>query len=312
MTRLILALAALVLASVPYWLGGGALALVTEMLILLAIAQSWNLLAGFGGLLSLGHHAFVAIGAYLLFAVTRDLPFSPYAMIPFCGVGAALLALVLTPILFRLREVYFAVGMWVAAEIVKIVVSRMDYFGASSGLPLFAARRIDTSLLPSMGYWLALALTAGLCVGLWWLGRSPWGLHVHAMRDDEIAARSLGVKTGRIKALLFILSAAGSGMAGAIGFMGSLYVSPIAAFDINWTVYAIFICVIGGLGTIRGPVIGVMLFVALREALSASPGWNLIALGLIAMLLMIFAPRGIDGLIPRLGNLASKRHFKEG
>lgn len=289
-----------VLLSLPFWLGGGALALVTEMLVLLAIAQSWNLLAGYGGLLSLGHHAFVAIGAYLLFAVTRDLPISPYVMIPFCGVGAALLALVLTPILFRLREVYFAVGMWVAAEIVKIAVSRMEYFGASSGLPLFAARRIDTSLLPSMGYWLALALAAALCAGLWWLGRSPWGLHVHAMRDDEVAARSLGVKTDRIKALLFILSAAGCGMAGAIGFMGSLYVSPIAAFDINWTVYAIFICVIGGLGTIRGPVIGVLLFIALREVLAEAPGWNLIALGLIAMPLMIFAPRGLVGLIPRL------------
>jgi branched-chain amino acid transport system permease protein len=299
MNRTLPLVALAALASVPFWLGSGALALVTEMLVLLAIAQSWNLLAGYGGLLSLGHHAFVAIGAYLLFAVTRDLPISPYVMIPFCGVGAALLALILTPILFRLREVYFAVGMWVAAEIIKIVVSRWEYFGASSGLPLFAARRIDTSLLPSMGYWLALALAAALCIGLWWLGRSPWGLHVHAMRDDETAAHSLGVKTDRIKAILFIISAAGCGTAGAIAFMGSLYVSPVAAFDINWTVYAIFICVIGGLGSIRGPVIGVLLFIALREALSGAPGWNLIALGVIAVALMMFAPNGISGLIDR-------------
>lgn len=299
MTRLIAFTALAILVSLPFVLSGGVLALTTEMLVLLAIAQSWNLLAGYGGLLSLGHHAFVAVGAYLLFAVTRDLPISPYVMIPFCGVGAALLALTLTPILFRLREVYFAVGMWVAAEIAKIVVSRWDYFGASSGLPLFAARRIDTSLLPSMGYWLALALALALCIGLWWLERSPWGLHVHAMRDDEVAARSLGVKTNRIKAALFILSAAGCGMAGAIGFMGSLYVSPIAAFDINWTVYAIFICVIGGLGSIRGPILGVILFIALRETLSATPGWNLIALGLIAIALMMFAPKGLSGLITR-------------
>lgn len=299
MTRIVALASFAVLFSFPFVLGGGALALATEILVLLAIAQSWNLLAGYGGLLSLGHHAFVAVGAYLLFTVTRDVPISPYVMIPFCGVGAALLALVLTPILFRLREVYFAVGMWVAAEIVKIVVSRWDYFGASSGLPLYAARRIDTGLLPSMGYWLALVLAAALCIGLMWLERSPWGLHVHAMRDDEVAARSLGVKTDRIKAALFILSAAGCGMAGAIGFMGSLYVSPIAAFDINWTVYAIFICVIGGLGSIRGPVLGVLLFIALRETLSATPGWNLIALGLIAIALMMFAPKGLSGLITR-------------
>lgn len=88
MTRLIAFTALAILVSLPFVLSGGVLALTTEMLVLLAIAQSWNLLAGYGGLLSLGHHAFVAVGAYLLFAVTRDLPISPYVMIPFCGVGA--------------------------------------------------------------------------------------------------------------------------------------------------------------------------------------------------------------------------------
>ncbi|MFV1598974.1 MULTISPECIES: branched-chain amino acid ABC transporter permease [unclassified Phaeobacter] len=300
MTRAILALLLTALAAAPFALNAGGLALLTEMLVLLAIAQSWNLLAGYGGLLSLGHHAFVATGAYLLFAVTRDLPVSPYIMVPLSGAGAALLALALTPVLFRLREVYFAIGMWVAAEIIKIVVSRLDYFGGSSGLPLYAARRIDTSWLPASAHWFALTLAAGLCLGLWLLQQSPYGLHVHAMRDDETAARSLGVKTRRIKGTIFVLSAAGCGMAGAISFLGTLYVSPVAAFDINWTVNAIFICVIGGLGTIRGPVLGVLLFVVLREGLVDYPGWSQIALGTIAVAVMLTVPKGLSGLLDRL------------
>lgn len=133
------ALAVLILALMPFFAGRGVLVLGVEILVVIALAQAWNLLAGYGGLLSLGHHGFVGLGGYALFAISRDLPISPYAMVPLAGVVTAALALLLAPILFRLRDVYFAVGMWVAAEVIRITVMRWDYLGGASGMPLQGA-----------------------------------------------------------------------------------------------------------------------------------------------------------------------------
>jgi len=288
--------AGLVMACGPWVLDRGTLFLLIEILTLLAIAQSWNFLAGYAGVISLGHHLFIAAGGYALFTLTRDLPLSPYAAVPVAALVAMALAAVLFPILFRLREVYFAIGMWVAAEIGRILISKSAFFGASGGLPLVAARNMSRDWFLPIAYWYAVALAMGLTlfVHLYTTGR--WGLHLRAMRDDDLAARSLGVKTARQKAMAFVISAGGCGAAGAIWFMSSYFIAPAAAFDMNWVVAVIFACVIGGLGTVQGPIMGVALYFVLRQTLAFSTNLYLMVLGGVAIALILFQPRGLAAL----------------
>jgi len=293
------ALCVALLAAAPFVAGQGMLVLMVEILVVIALAQSWNLLAGHGGLLSLGHHAFIGAGGYALFVVTRELPINPYLMVPLAGLVAAALALLLAPILFRLRDVYFAVGMWVAAEILRIVVTRTDALGATGGLPLYAARGLDRAWLGPVTFWLALAVAAGMTALAAALLSGPFGLKLRALRDDETAARSIGVGLWQVRLAVFLISAAGCGMAGAVSFLSALFITPFAAFDMTWMVTLIFVTIIGGIGTLHGPVLGALLFFALRETLAFSSGWYLVILGATAIAVMLFAPGGLAGLIAR-------------
>lgn len=298
--RLLLGGGVAALAVLPLLADRGILVLGVEVLVIIAMAQAWNLLAGYGGLMSLGHHAFVGTGGYALFVLSRDLPLNPYLAVPIAGAVAGLLALLLAPILFRLRDVYFAVGMWVAAEILRITVTRLDWLGATSGLPLSAARGLDRAWMGSITYWLALTLAVGLTGVVAWLMAGAFGLRLRALRDDETAAQSIGVGPTRIRLIVFVISAAGAGMAGAISFLSSLFITPTAAFDINWMVITVFVTIIGGIGRLSGPFLGTILFFTLRETLSFTPGATMIALGACAVAVMLFAPGGLAGLFDRL------------
>jgi branched-chain amino acid transport system permease protein len=308
MSRLVLILSATcALATLPFLAERGMLFLATEILIVIALAQAWNLLAGYGGLLSLGHHGFLGLGGYALYIISRDLGVHPYAAIPLAGLAAGTLALVLAPILFRLREVYFAVGMWVAAEIIRIIVMRWDWLGGASGLPLAAARGLDRQWMGANAFWLALAVAMGATLLVWALMRSHFGLRLRALRDDELAARSIGVAPRRVRLVVFILSAAFAGMAGAVSFLSALFITPMAAFDINWMVTIVFVTIIGGIGRLSGPFLGAALYFALREGLAFSSGWALVALGLAAVMVMLAYPGGLAGIADRLAHIFTRR-----
>jgi branched-chain amino acid transport system permease protein len=287
-------------AFLPLVADRGALVLAVEVLVLVALAQAWNLLAGYGGLLSLGHHALFAVGGYALFALSRDLGLNPFQALPLAGLAAAAVALILAPILFRLRDVYFAVGMWVAAEILRIVVSRTGWLGGASGLPLTAARGMDRDWLGSYTYWAALAVAVGITALVWILMAGPFGLRLRALRDDEMAARSIGVGPWRIRLIVFLISAAGAGAAGAVNFTAALFITPMAAFDMSWMVTTIFVCIIGGIGRLPGPILGTALYFTIRETLAFTPGATLMAVGIAAIAVMLFLPGGLMGLADRL------------
>lgn len=288
------------LALAPFFADRGLLVLGVEILVVISLAQAWNLLAGYGGLMSLGHHAFMAVGGYALFILTRDLPIHPWLAVPLSGVVAGVLGLALAPILFRLRDVYFAVGMWVAAEILRIGVTRTAWLGGNSGLPLKAARDLNREWMGAATYWLALGLAVGLTLLMAWLMASPFGLRLRALRDDEIAARSIGVKSQRIRLTVFVISAVAAGMAGAVNFLSALFITPTAAFDMTWMVIIVFVTIIGGIGRLSGPILGTLLFFALREMLSFTPGATFMALGITAIAMMLFAPYGLAGLADRM------------
>jgi branched-chain amino acid transport system permease protein len=292
--------AVLLIVLAPRHADGGVLRLLSEILLTLAMAQMWNLLAGYTGLVSMGHQAFIGAGAYLLFVVSDRWHVSPYLMVPVAGAGAALMAAVVAPLMFRLRDAYFSIGMWVFAEIVRLLVTKFDVLGGESGVPLQAIRLVDAESFQATTFWISGAIGLASVVGVYVLMRSSFGLGLMTVRDNELAATSVGVDVWRNRFVAFVVSAFGSGMAGAAHYMGTMFLSPDSAFDINWVVAVMFIVIIGGIGTIEGPLIGTVIYFGLREFFgsffSMSGGWYLIAMGCIAIVVMLIAPRGLWGL----------------
>jgi len=300
-----IALAAAVLggALAPSFADAGALRLASEILLAIALAQMWNLLAGYTGLLSLGHQLFVGLGAYALFEATQQLQIPPWWALPFAGIAGALAAALLAPALFRLRDAYFSIGLWVFAEIGYLIVSKTPALGSTAGSPLDLAGVGDIESFQAMSFWTAAAI--GLCalLGVRALMRSRLGLALLTVRDNELAARSIGVDVWRVRFAAFVVSGFGCGLAGGAYFMGGMFIAPDSAFDINWVVMMMFATLIGGIGTLAGPVIGVLVWFALRELLTGwlglQGGWYLIAMGAVAMGVSLVAPQGLWGLMRR-------------
>lgn len=290
-------LAGVFLAAAPFAASPGTLRLLTEMLVVLTMAHMWNLLAGYAGLLSIGHQGFVGIGAFGLFAISNHLSLSPILALPISIALCALIAAAVAPFLFRLRDAYFSVGIWVLAEIARLIVSDTAWLGGMLGLPLRMARNMNRDWFAIYTYWLASALALGLVVGIYLLLRSRLGLALMAVRDNERTAASVGIDVWRSRFLAFVLSAAGCGGAGAIFYMASFFVMPPQAFDVNWVVIMLFIVIVGGIGTLEGPFIGTLIYFVLRETFSQTGNWYLIIMGTVAVATMILAPRGIWGFV---------------
>jgi branched-chain amino acid transport system permease protein len=291
-----------VLASLPWWGGPADMNAMVEILLYIGLASLWNLLAGYAGLVSIGQQAYVGLGAYVLFGLATFLGLSPLIAIPIAGLAAAIIALPVAALLFRLRGPYFAIGSWVVAEVLRLLFANWQALGGGSGTSLpapvviaLAHTRIER--LETI-YWSALTLmvlTLGL-VAL--LLRSRFGLALTAIRDNEIAARSNGVSVLRVKLVVYIIVAFGTGMLGALLFLSRLRISPDAAFSVDdFSALIIFMTVIGGIGSIEGPVLGAVIFFLLRGTLADLGSLYLIILGAIAIAIMTLAPRGIWGLI---------------
>nr|WP_315465790.1 branched-chain amino acid ABC transporter permease [uncultured Rhodoferax sp.] len=285
----------------PRYLDAGVLRLCAEILLAICMAQMWNLLAGYTGLMSLGHQLFVGVGAYSLFLMSNTWGIPPYWLLPVAGLAGALSAAILAPALFRLREAYFSIGLWVFAEIVSLLISKSRFAGSTAGLMLDLSHIEDLELFQSISFWVSCAIGIGSVLGIHALMRSRLGLALMTVRDNELAARSVGVDVWWVRFPALVASGFGCGLAGAAYYMGNMFVSPDPAFDVNWVVMMMFATLIGGIGSIEGPIIGVLIWYALREVLSTwmglTGGWYLIGMGSVAMVVSIVAPRGIWGLV---------------
>jgi branched-chain amino acid transport system permease protein len=298
-----MALASLVLlAAAPYWGGRDDLRLLADVYAYVALASLWNLLAGYAGLVSVGQQAYVGLGAYLLFALTIFGGLPPLWAIPIAGLIAAVVALPVAALIFRLRGHYFAIGTWIVAEVFRLLASQVSALGGGSGTSLPVG--IVTSIASSRQsrefviYWVALALMAGILGSIVLLLRSRYGLALKAIRDNELAARSNGVEVGRIKMLVYLITACGAAMLGALIFLQKLRISPDAAFSVNdWTAFVIFITVIGGIGRLEGPIVGTLVFFLLRQTLADLGALYLLMLGAVAIVVMLCAPKGIWGVL---------------
>ncbi len=296
------ALGLVALVAAPFWGGRDDLQLLAEIYAYVALASLWNLLAGYAGLVSVGQQAYVGLGAYLLFAFAILAGLSPLWAIPLAGVIAAGVAVPVAALVFRLRGHYFAIGTWIVAEVFRLFASQVSLLGGGSGTSLPAS--VIIGIAPSrqlrdfVEYWIALALVVAVLALIVLLLRSRYGLALKAIRDSELAARCNGVDVTRTKVLVYIVTAFGTAMIGALIFLQKLRISPDAAFSVNdWTAFVIFITVIGGIGRIEGPIIGTVVFFLLRQTLADLGTLYLMMLGLVAILVMLTAPKGIWGLV---------------
>jgi branched-chain amino acid transport system permease protein len=291
-----------VLAAAPAWGGRDDLRLLSEVYTYVALASLWNLLAGYAGLVSVGQQAYVGLGGYVLFASTILAGVHPLVAVPLAGVIAGVIALPVAGLMFRLRGHYFAIGTWVVAEVFRLISSQISALGGGSGISLPAG--IVTAMASSrqmrefLIYWVALALVVAVLAAIVLLLRSRYGLALTAIRDNELAARSNGVDVTRTKLVVYILTAFGTAMVGALIFLQKLRISPDTAFSVNdWTAFVIFITVIGGIGRVEGPIIGTIVFFLLRQTLADLGSLYLLMLGAVAIAVMLMAPKGIWGLI---------------
>jgi len=296
------AAALVALAVAPLWGGRDDLQLLSEVYTYVALASLWNLLAGYAGLVSVGQQAYVGLGAYVLFAFAILAGLSPLWAIPLAGIIAAIVAMPVAGLVFRLRGHYFAIGTWIIAEVFRLLASQVSVLGGGSGISLPASLVIAIASSRQwrdfIEYWIALALVVAVLALIVLLLRSRYGLALKAIRDSELAAACNGIDVLRTKVLVYIITAAATAMVGAFIFLQRLRISPDAAFSVNdWTAFVIFITVIGGIGRIEGPIVGTIVFFALRQTLADLDTIYLLTLGVVAILVMLMAPKGIWGLI---------------
>jgi branched-chain amino acid transport system permease protein len=298
----LIALTAVALAAAPVWADQLTLRLLAEMFTFIVLASLWNLLAGYAGLVSVGQQAYVGLGGYLLFALAMFAGVPPVLAILIAGPLSALVAVPVAALMFRLRGAYFAIGTWVMAEVFRLVASQVAPLGGGSGISLPASIIIAMARSRTMReyetYWLALALMGVVLAAIVALLRSRHGLALTAIRDNELAAQSNGVDVWRLKFAVYVLTAFGTGMAGALIFLMKLRISPDTAFSVNdWTAFVIFIVVIGGIGRVEGPIIGTIVFFVMRQTLSDLGSIYLLIMGFVAIVVMLAAPKGLWGLV---------------
>jgi branched-chain amino acid transport system permease protein len=293
-----IALLALLLALValPTFGGGFAIDKLTTLLLFILLAAMWNLLAGYAGLASVGQQVFFGLGGYFALRLV-DAGIPPYMALLLGACGAATAAVPLSYFVLRLKGGEFAIAMWVVAEAVRVLVMFDPLVQGETGTSLIALNSVEPELRRNLTYWLALGTTTVL-VGLsYWLLRGRIGAAARAIRDDEEAAASLGVRVFRVKQVIFVVAALGCALAGTIWLASAITFQPRTAFGVQWTVFMLFMVLVGGLGTFEGPILGAVLFFVLRELFGDFGVWYLAGLGVIAIAFAQLLPEGLWGAI---------------
>ena len=262
-----------------------------RILLLVTLAEAWNLLAGYGGLVSLGTASFFGIGAYALTGLMNKTSVPLLLALPLAGASAALLAAAVSGAVFRMRGLYFTVGTFALAEAARLFMINFNGFGGATGL--FLAQ--DPPGLQTL-YLIALALLAFTTLLMTLATRSRFSILLRALRDDEDAAAQIGVRPFRIKLIVFVVASFLMGMAGALQGLKLGAIEPYGMFGLPWTVNVLSIVIIGGQGLRAGPLVGAIFVVALGELLADYPAVHLALTGVILIIVIRFAPQGLVGL----------------
>jgi branched-chain amino acid transport system permease protein len=294
-----------VLFLLPYYVGPGTTGIMVQGLIVLTLASMWNLLAGYAGLVSVGQQAFLGLGAYFVLIPAMH-GVTPWAGLFIAAIGAAVCAVPLWWLVARLRLGYFAIATWVLASVIMLVIEQISSVGGGTGMPLPGLSGGDAAVLTAHTYWAALTVAVLAIGGVYLLLRSKIGLVLTAIRDDERAARSSGVRVGLARMGVFVAAAAGCGAAGGVLAIEQLQVVPGTSggvFSVQWTAEMAFAVIIGGIGTIEGPILGTIVYIVLQQTLQSYNAWYLIILGMVAIAVALFARRGLWGTLDERLNI---------
>jgi branched-chain amino acid transport system permease protein len=291
-----LAVGLVALAAVPYFAGGPAEQPLIVAFTFIAMATTWNLLAGFSGLTSFGQHAYLGAGAYGLYLVALH-GINPFAGIAAAAVIAGLVALPVSALLLRLSGGYFAVASLVVAAVFQIAVTLAPSVGGTTGVSLPGLAGYNPVLREAMIYWAALIVAALSVAGVFLLVRAGFGLDARAVGGDPVAASVLGVRVGRVRLLAYLTAAVGAGAVGALIALQTQFIEPTSVFSVQYSVEMLFMVLVGGIGTIEGPVIGALILFALQQWLSQEGAWYLVLVGGIAVVATLAVPRGLWGFV---------------
>lgn len=279
-----------VLALMPFLLPAGSdntLTLMISVFLVAGLASSWNIVAGFAGQINLGHAAFFGLGSL----ITRQLWLSD---VPFVlsfaagGAAAALAALIVGVPVLRLKGIYFSIGTLALTEALRLTVGNV--LPRVSRLPGPMLRSYD--LTPR--YYLMLLVVVVIVAVCYWLSRSRLGLGMMAVREDEAAARSIGIDVFLHRLIAFVLSAFFAGLVGAAFAFYHVSYYPSLTFSPVWTFDALLVAFVGGIGTLTGPLIGAAFFVLIRDILASNlVDVHLIIFGVIFIIVVLLLPGGI-------------------
>ncbi|MBN8998317.1 MAG: branched-chain amino acid ABC transporter permease [Rhizobiales bacterium] len=283
--RIAMTLAVLVLAGIaamPWWASTGTIRSILELCCYIAVAQMWNLLAGYAGLVSVGQQAFMGAAGYALFVFAQTLGINPFVAVALSLLIPAALAVPLYFLLHRLDGPYFSIGTWVVAEVFRLVASNLPLVNSGAGMSLRVMkdysgfeRNVAMSLLCAT----MLLVTLG---GSYWLLRSRFGLAWVVAGVFRLVASNLPLVNS-----------------GAVYFMAQLRINPPSAFDPMWANVAIFIVMIGGIGSIEGVLIGSLIFFVADRWFGEYGATYFVVLGLMTLLVALYARTGIWGLISK-------------
>ncbi|TQF82789.1 branched-chain amino acid ABC transporter permease [Elioraea sp. Yellowstone] len=309
---ILLALALLALLPVLFTTGTVRNFLIFTLIVALA-AQGWNLLGGYGGQFSFGHASFFGTGAYAIAILQARAGLNPWLALPVAVALGALAGAVIGTLAFRarLRGSYFALVTLAFAEVLRIVANVLPITGGAAGTLI----RLNVDPLNfqfadrAHFYWVTLVFLGAAMVLVRALERGRFGARLVAVRENEDAARALGVDVLRVKIVAITLSAAITAVAGCLYAQNFLYLDAAIAYGPWISVEALLAPIIGGLGTVFGPLIGALVLHGLGEltkvwigALTGGsvPGIDLVLFGILLIATVGFAPRGILGLVARL------------
>ena len=284
------------LAAGPFFFNANLIDRLTILFIYVILAAMWNALAGYGGLISVGQQAFFGLGAYGAVRLA-NLGFNPFLSLFASAILVGAVSLPISTFMLRLRASEFAIGMWVIAELAHLLVNLDGLINGETGTSFIELNQYDAILRHTLIYWSALGAMVGLLGIVFLMLRSRVGVSIQAIRDNEDAAASIGVKVLMTKRIVFVLAAAGAATAGALWVASAITFQPKTYFSVQWTAYMIFMVLVGGIGTFEGAIVGAVIFFLIETWFGAMGVWYLVGLGAMALLFSIFLPRGIWGIL---------------
>jgi branched-chain amino acid transport system permease protein len=289
-----------VVGGMNYWLH---MLLFTFMYI--AMASSWNIIGGYAGYTSLGHNVFFAVGGYFTGVLLVYFDVSPFLTAPISGIVAMLLGILVGMISLRTRGAAFIISTIALMMLVKISFDNWDYIGGVDGMSMpLIDLPLELVKFPFYYYMLLIAIAA--VFGSYRIRHSKFGLGLRAISQDEIKAEVAGIPTNRYKIMAFAISGLFVGMAGGLWGYYLTYLRPNIFLTVLIAAQLVLMTVLGGKGTVAGPVVGAILFIAVNEFFVAQLGFtmlNIAATGLLLAVVLLFFPRGIVGTLKERGKL---------